>query len=91
MRYRGSSKIKMEHSVIKGLEKLLQKIEAWEEVRSIIPGRIKPAKNSTHLHMTVQYITKTGIKCLAFSDGAVQEVFIVCSSKEEIEERIISL
>ena len=90
MRYRGSSKIKQEHGTIKGLLKLLKSIEHWEEIRSIIPGRIKPSTNTNKLHLTVQYKTKTGVKLLAKSDG-IQEVFIVSTEPDKLIERIRQL
>jgi Predicted metal-binding protein (DUF2103) len=65
MRHRGSGKIKRQHSIIKGLYKLLQSIENWGEIQSIIPGRISPSTNITQLHLTVQYATTSSIRCLA--------------------------
>jgi Predicted metal-binding protein (DUF2103) len=86
MKFR-KNKIKKEHSIIKNLEALLLIISKWDEVISIIPGRIKPANKQHKLHLTVSYMTKTGIKCIAKGDG-VQEVFIVSSSPEETKTKI---
>jgi hypothetical protein len=87
MKFRGTSKIKTEHSMIKGLLKLLESIEDWEEIQGIIPGLIKPAKSSG-IELTIQYITQSGVKCLAKSDGAVQEVFFVSSTPEILKTKL---
>jgi len=89
MKYR-SSKIKQEHSIIKGLKKLLQKLAKMEEVRSIIPGKISKGKTVKELHLTVQYEVEGGIKCLARGQG-IQEVFILCSDIEIVKEKIKTL
>lgn len=87
MKFRGTSKIKTEHSMIKGLLKLLESIEDWEEIQGIIPGLIKPSKSST-IELTIQYITPAGLKCLAKCDGAVQEVFFVSSEPEKLKTKL---
>jgi hypothetical protein len=47
MKHRGkSSKLKYEHALIEGLRPLLESIAPWEEIHSIIPGRIRPTKGS---------------------------------------------
>lgn len=89
MKYR-SSKIKQEHSIIKGLKKLLQKLAKMEEVRSIIPGKISKAKTVKELHLTIQYEIEGGIKCIAKGQG-VQEVFIICSNIEKVISTIEKL
>jgi hypothetical protein len=88
MKHRGSGKIQAKHSMIKGLYKLLQKIEHFPEIKAIIPGRISPSKNCTELHLTVQYLTKSGIKLLAKGDGSVQELFITASEPEALIRRL---
>jgi len=90
MRHRGHSKIKYEHHMIRGLRQLLEQIESWIEIKSIIPGEIKPTKSNKPLSMEIKYNTPTGIKCLARSGSAVQEVFIVTSSPEALELRFES-
>jgi hypothetical protein len=73
--------------MIKGLLKFLESIEDWEEIQGIIPGLIKPSKSS-ELELTIQYITPSGLKCLAKSDGAVQEVFFVSSTPEALKTKL---
>lgn len=86
-----TSKIKYEHAMIKGLRKLLEGIEDWEEIKSIFPGKICHTKSVQKFHMKVQYKTKTGLKCLVLSRAAVQEVFIVTSKPDKIRKKIESL
>jgi hypothetical protein len=59
-----------------------------EEVRSIIPGRIKPGNKSYPNHLRLQYETPTGLKCLAFCGTAIQEVFVVTSNLEQLKEKL---
>ena len=73
--------------MIKGLLKLLESIEDWEEIQGIIPGLIKPSKSS-EIELTIQYVTASGLKCLAKSDGAVQEVFFVSSEPENLKTKL---
>lgn len=91
MRYR-SSKIKQEHSMIKGLKRLLQKLAKMDEIKSIVPGRISPSRNVQALHLTVQYKIQGGLRCLAHGEG-VQEVFIMCDDfdKDKIKQKIEEL
>ncbi|MDD4761695.1 MAG: DUF2103 domain-containing protein [Candidatus Pacebacteria bacterium] len=91
MRYRKKSKIKKKHDLIKGLEKFLEKIENWPEIQAINPGEIKPRgrKMGSKLAIRIQYKTKSGLKCIARSQG-IQEVFLVSSEPEKLEEKIKS-
>ncbi len=88
MKHRGSSKIKYEHHMIRGLRQLLEQIEPWDEIQSIIPGEIKPTKSHKPLSLEVKYNIPTGIKCLAKSGSAVQEVFIVTSNPEAFKQHL---
>lgn len=81
MRYR-QSKIKQEHSMIKGLKALLTKLSKVAGVSAIIPGRISPSKVKA-LHLTVQYRTKEGVRLLAKGDG-IQEVFVITTQPETL-------
>lgn len=71
-------KLKIEHSIIDGLRPLLEKLLSQNpEIRSIIPGVIRPvrdAKGKTRIHVTVP--TTNGWKAIALSAGARQELFI---------------
>lgn len=84
----GSSKIKYEHHMIKGLREMLEKIEPWAEVISIIPGEIRPTKSHRPLILEVRHNTPAGVKCLARSGSAVQDVFIVTSKPDIFREHL---
>lgn len=78
--------------MIQGLRELLESIQPWPEITTIIPGRIKPTKGAgVSLHLTVQMPTTSGLKCLARRSGQIQEVFIVTRQPSELEKRLRSL
>lgn len=79
MRLRTSQdKLKIEHSIIDGVRERLQRLLAdTPEIRSIVPGVIKPvrdAKGEPRVRVTVP--TTNGWKAIALSAGARQELFI---------------
>ncbi len=81
-------KLKIEHSIIDGLKKVLERILADNpEIRSVIPGVIRPvrdAKGPVKMHVTVQ--TQNGWKAIALSGGARQELFVSTTlTKEQLE------
>ena len=71
-------RLKVEHSIIDGLRELLEELLAGNpEVRSIIPGVIRPvrdAKGKVRVRVTVP--TQNGWKAIALSAGARQELFV---------------
>jgi hypothetical protein len=78
MKYRArAGKIKYEHSMIQGLREFLESLQNKPEIQSMIPGEIKPVKTFSHLKIRRLMPTKTGIKALFHSGGAVQEVFFI--------------
>lgn len=89
MRLRTSKdRLKIEHSIIDGLRPVLEELlEAHAEIRSIIPGVIRPvrdAKGKVKIRVTVP--TQNGWKCIALSAGARQELFISTEwTKEQLE------
>jgi hypothetical protein len=90
MKYR-PTKIKLKHGLISGLRRHLESIEDWPEITAINPGVIRPTKGSGGLKLTVQYETKAGLKVLAKSGAAVQEVFFVTSNPQRLAQRIKEL
>lgn len=89
-RYRANG-LKLKHHTIQGLRPLLEEVASWEEVSSIIPGRIKNAPSGRgHISLTVQAETRDGLKCQARGNG-VQEVFVVTGSPMVVAEKIASL
>lgn len=84
-------KLKIEHSIIDGLRPLLEKmLRENPEIRSIIPGVIRPvrdAKGAVTVRVTVQ--TTNGWKAIGLSAGARQELFISTALAKEDLEQII--
>lgn len=89
MRYRmkdgNPSKIKYQHSILEGVKKILEEIEHWKEIKSIITGPIRPKRFSSRTVLTIQNETLTGVRCLGRYGLAVQEVFIVTKDQESRE------
>jgi hypothetical protein len=89
MRLRASKdRLKVEHSIIDGLREVLEAVLAGApEVRSIIPGVIRPvrdAKGKVKVRITVP--VQNGWKAIALSAGARQELFISTPlTKEQVE------
>jgi hypothetical protein len=83
------AQLKIEHSIIDGVREVLERLLAEHpEVRSVIPGVIRPvrdAKGKIRIHVTVP--TANGWKAIALSAGARQELFVSTDlSKEELEK-----
>jgi len=81
------NRLKIEHSIIDGLRPVLERIlRDNPEVRSIIPGVIRPvrdAKGPPTIRITVP--TTNGWKAIALSAGARQELFIsTAEGKDEL-------
>lgn len=91
MRLRASqNKLKIEHSIIDGLRPVLERLLAHDDIRSIIPGVIKPvrdARGAVKIRITVP--TQNGWKAIALSAGARQELFVSTAlPQDELERRI---
>ena len=70
-------RIKMEHAMIPGLREYLESAtRASNVIRSAVPGEIRRRKGGGVFSIKVQYVLGNGVKCLASSGGAVQEVFL---------------
>lgn len=83
-------RLKIEHSIIDGLRPVLERLLEWEEIRSIVPGVIKPvrdAKGEVRLRVTVP--TTNGWKAIALSAGSRQELFISTTITQAELEGII--
>ncbi len=84
-----SNRLKIEHSIIDGLRPVLDRLlRDNPEIRSIIPGVIRPvrdAKGKPAIRLTVP--TTNGWKGIALSAGARQELFISTElAKAELEQ-----
>lgn len=81
-------RLKIEHSIIDGVRPLLvELLEQNQEIRSIIPGVIRPvrdAKGKVRVRVTVP--TQNGWKAIALSAGARPELFVSTGwGKPELE------
>jgi hypothetical protein len=83
-------KLKIEHSILDDLRPVLERIVARDEIRSIIPGVIRPvrdAKGTVKIRITVP--TQNGWKGIGLCNGARQELFISTNlSRELLEQQI---
>jgi len=84
-------RLKVEHSIIDGVREILERALADNpEIRSIIPGVIRPvrdARGPVRFRITVP--VQNGWKGIAFSAGARQELFISTSlTRSEVEQAV---
>ena len=89
MRLRASqNRLKIEHSIIDGLRPVLERLlAAQSEIRSIVPGVIRPvrdAKGAVKIRITVP--VTNGWKAIALAAGARQELFISTTMTKEALE-----
>ncbi len=92
MRLRASKdKLKIEHSIIDGLRPVLERMLRHDEIRSIIPGVIKPvrdARGPVKIRITVP--VTNGWKGIALASGARQELFISTALPQAEVERLLA-
>lgn len=81
-RHRENGVTKM-HTIIGGYEAVLDDIATLPGVQSVITGVISPNK-SEHEELTFQYFTDSGLKLLAKTTEAVQEIFVVTKDKSGV-------
>jgi len=89
MRLRAAKdRLKVEHSIIDGVRAILEEmLEANPEIRSIIPGVIRPVRDARgKVKMRVTVPTQNGWKAIALSGGARQEIFISTEMTREAVE-----
>jgi hypothetical protein len=84
-------RLKVEHSIIDGVREILERLlAATPEIRSIIPGVIRPvrdARGPVKVRITVP--VQNGWKAIALSAGARQELFIsTVLSQDELERAL---
>ena len=80
-------KLKIEHSIIDGVREVLERLlAAAPEIRSIIPGVIRPVRDARgKIQIRITVPTQNGWKAIALSAGARQELFISTAwSKEQL-------
>jgi hypothetical protein len=72
-----NNRLKIEHSIIDGLRRVLERLLRSEEIRVIVPGVIKPVRDARGaISMRITVPTQNGWKAIALSAGARQELFI---------------
>ncbi|MEO8372025.1 MAG: DUF2103 domain-containing protein [Candidatus Solibacter sp.] len=78
-------RLKIEHSIIDGVRSILEELlVATPEIRSIIPGVIRPVRDARgKVKMRVTVPTQNGWKAIALSAGARQELFISTELTQE--------
>ena len=83
-------KLKIEHSILDDLRPVLERLVASEDIRSIIPGVIRPvrdAKGTVRIRITVP--TQNGWKAIGLCNGARQEMFISTAlTREALDQQI---
>ncbi len=83
-------KLKIEHAILDDLRPVLDRLVACTEIRSIIPGVIRPvrdAKGPVKIHITVP--TQNGWKAIGLSNGARQELFVsTAMSQDQLTDAI---
>jgi hypothetical protein len=82
-------KVKREHHVLSAIEADLYRIAEIPAVQSVIPGPIRP-KAGRSTGFTLQYATPTGLKLIARSPGAAQEVFVVTANPEAVADALMA-
>ena len=80
-------KIKVQHHVLGQIRAALEEIAGWPEVDGLIPGVIRPKKGPS-TGLTLQYETRAGLKLIARSGGAAQEVFVVTGDPAAVIRRL---
>lgn len=83
-------KLKIEHSIVDGVRDILEKLVEREEIRSVIPGVIRPvrdAKGVVKIHITVP--VTNGWKAIALASGARQELFISTAIDKKALEALL--
>ncbi len=83
-------KLKIEHSILDDLRPVLLKLVESDEIRSIIPGVIRPvrdAKGVVKVRITVA--TQNGWKGIGLCNGARQELFISTDLPQADVEKLI--
>src|SRR5579871_6274233 len=84
-------RLKIEHSIIDGVREILEQfLQENAEIRSVIPGVIRPVRDARgKVKMRVTVPTQNGWKAIALSAGARQELFISTEwGKQEVEQAL---
>jgi hypothetical protein len=82
-------RLKVEHSIIDGVREILEALLAANpEIRSIIPGVIRPVRDARgKVKVRVTVPTQNGWKAIALSGGARQELFVSTDMTKDALEK----
>ena len=76
-------KLKVEHHLVEGAKEYLKRLERFESVKGIIPGRIfRNQKGRGQKGLFLKYETPSGWKLLFKNGSTVQEIFVITDDKE---------
>ncbi|NLL53459.1 MAG: hypothetical protein GX248_12255 [Peptococcaceae bacterium] len=89
MKYR-HKKIKREHSIINGALDWLEDLSRNREVTDIIPGVID-VTHSKERGIFFKYETSSGCKLLVKNGGSIQEVFVVTSNPQTVQQWVAKI
>lgn len=81
------NKVKKMHTIIGDYAEVLDDLATIPEIQAVITGVISPNK-SEFAELTFQYFTDSGLKLLAKTTEAVQEIFITTKQKQEVLEEL---
>ncbi len=84
-------KLKIEHSILDDLRPVLERLVASDEIRSVIPGVIRPvrdAKGTVKIRITVP--VQNGWKAIALANGARQELFVSTALTQLETEKLLA-
>ena len=87
---RRDGKVKILHTIIGDFGKTLRQIATLDEVESILTGTIAPSKSYQET-LTFQYFTDQGLKLLAKTTTAVQEIFIVTPAPDVLLDELTKM
>jgi hypothetical protein len=81
-------RLKIEHSIIDGVREILEQLLAQNpEIRSVIPGVIRPVRDARgKVKVRVTVPVQNGWKAIALSAGARQELFVSADCTKEALE-----
>jgi hypothetical protein len=85
-------RLKIEHSIIDGVREVLEEVlDKNAEIRSIIPGVIRPVRDARgKIKVRVTVPVQNGWKAIALSSGARQELFVSTEwGKQELEKAFV--
>ncbi|MDP9171594.1 MAG: DUF2103 domain-containing protein [Acidobacteriota bacterium] len=78
-------KLKIEHSILDDLRPVLLRLVEREDIRSIIPGVIRPVRDAkgTEVKIRITVPTTNGWKGIGLCNGARQELFVSTAMTQE--------